>query len=78
MVVRAMSMISSTARSIATPASPGRPKLAQVPAMITSVARGTPATPFEVSMKVKTMTICLEIGMGTCAACAMVMLASTR
>jgi hypothetical protein len=60
--VRAMSITSSTASSIATPASPGSPKLAQVPAMITSVARGTPATPFDVSMKVSTMVSCCVSG----------------
>ena len=45
-VVRAISITSSIASRSATPASPGKPKLPQVPAMITNVARGTPATPF--------------------------------
>jgi hypothetical protein len=46
--------------------------------MITRVARGTPATPFEVSMKVRNIKSCFESGISMCAACAMVMLASTR
>jgi len=73
-----MSMISSTARIIATPASPGRPKLAQVAAMITSVARGTPATPLDVSMNITIMEICWPRVMWMPAACAMARLASTR
>ena len=60
------------------PASPGRPKLAQVPAMMTRVARGTPATPFDVSMKVKTITICCVRLSSILAACAIVTEASTR
>ena len=50
--VRAMSISSSTARIMATPASPGRLKAAQPAAMMTRAARGTPATPLDVIMKV--------------------------
>ena len=45
------SITSSTASSIATPASPGRPKLAQVPAMITNWPWGRRRQPLEVSMR---------------------------
>ena len=54
-----MSMISSTPRITSTPAS-GRLKLASVPERMTSDALGTPATPFDVSMSVSIMMICVE------------------
>ena len=55
--VRAMSINSSTPRIRITP-STGSANDASVPSRITSEARGTPATPFDVSISVSSMTIC--------------------
>ena len=73
-----MSITLSTARSIAIPASPGNAKPSQVAAMMTSVARGTPATPFDVSISVSIIVTCDAIESSIFAACAMVSVASTR
>src|SRR5262249_48822299 len=67
--VRAMSMSSSTPRMTITP-STGRLNEASVPRRMTSDARGTPATPFEVSISVSSITICCVNVSCTFAACA--------
>jgi hypothetical protein len=59
---RAMSRKLSTPISRRMPAS-GMPKLATVAAMITSDARGTPATPLLVMSRVKSIRICCPSGM---------------
>ena len=72
-----MSISVSTPRMTATPAI-GRPKLAKVPARITSEARGTPATPLLLSIRVSIMTIWVPKGMWTLAAWATKRAASDR
>ncbi len=46
--------------------------------MMTSVARGTPATPFDVTISVSIIASCWPKDRCTCAACATVIDASTR
>jgi len=65
------------ARRMATPSS-GRPKLTSVPERMTSDARGTPATPLEVSMSVSIMTSCWPVLSSTPAAWATKMDATAR
>ena len=55
--VRAISMMASTPRITAT-ASSGRLNIASAPERITSDARGTAATPFDVSISVSIIRIC--------------------
>src|ERR1039457_2536020 len=55
--VRAMSISASTPSRTAAP-SMGRWKVVSVPARITSAARGTPATPLLVSMRVSIISSC--------------------
>ena len=59
-MVRAMSMSSSTPMMSSTPSS-GRSKLTKVPARMTCEARGMPAMPLLVSIKVRSITSCWEI-----------------
>jgi hypothetical protein len=64
-----MSISSSIPRMMNT-GSTGRLNEATVPSRMTSDALGTPATPLEVSIRVKTMRICWPSGMWMPAACA--------
>src|SRR6266852_5946490 len=75
--VRAISISSSTPRMTAIPSS-GRPKVASVPARITSDARGTPATPLLVSMSVISISSCVPNDKCTPAAWATKTLASDK
>src|ERR1035437_11035941 len=75
--VRAMSISSSTPRMRMTP-STGRLNEARVPNSMTNDVRGTPATPFEVSMSVNNISICWPRLSSTPAACATKIEASER
>ena len=76
-IVRAMSISSSTPRMSVTPSS-GRPYIASVPARMTSEARGTPATPLLVSISVSSIVICCPTVSSTPAAWATKTAASER
>ena len=75
--VRAMSIRASMPSSTATP-SIGRWKVERVPVRITSAARGTPATPLLVSIKVSIISNCWPNDSRTPAACATKTEASER
>ena len=76
-LVRAMSITASTPRIRATPSS-GRPNCVSAPERITSDARGTAATPFDVSISVSIISSCVLNGISMFAACATNMLATAR
>ena len=72
-----MSIRASIPRMMKT-GSAGKLNAESMPSRITSVARGTPATPLLVSMSVKTITSCCSHPRCTPAACATKIEASAR